>query len=258
MNPKIRLICRTALILALCVAAQFLKNVSVYITGPIINALLILGTLSCGLWSGAALSILTPLTSWLITASPVMSAFPLIVPCIMLGNLLLSVFVWLLGVRVARGQPESEPLSLRDTRYRSGLTVALVAALLWGGICVAFFVSFGELLQVSVTAMVLIVLFGVAGSFAIFAGLWTLAAKLPKSWLLITGLTIGSLAKALFMWLTISRGILTMETNLPDAVVSVAKMTFSVTQLLTALLGSLLAFVIYLPLRKFLERRQDK
>ena len=38
---KTRQITTTALLLALCIASQFLKNTSVYITGPIINCILI-------------------------------------------------------------------------------------------------------------------------------------------------------------------------------------------------------------------------
>ena len=38
----------TALLLALCIASQFLKNTSVYLTGPVINCILILSAVFCG------------------------------------------------------------------------------------------------------------------------------------------------------------------------------------------------------------------
>ena len=41
MKINIRILCRTALLLALCIASQFLKNTSVYITGTIVNIILI-------------------------------------------------------------------------------------------------------------------------------------------------------------------------------------------------------------------------
>ena len=41
------------ILLALCVASQFLKNLSPYITGPVINCILAVAALSCGFWSGA-------------------------------------------------------------------------------------------------------------------------------------------------------------------------------------------------------------
>ena len=86
----------TALLLALCIASQFLKNTSVYLTGSVINCILILAAVFCGLWSAVTLSLITPLTSWLITGSPLMSAIPLIIPCVMIGNIIftVSVRVW--------------------------------------------------------------------------------------------------------------------------------------------------------------------
>ncbi len=254
MKPNVRLICRTALLLALCVAAQFLKNTSVYLTGPVINAILILATLFCGLWSGAVLSLVTPLTSWLITGSPVMSAYPMIVPCIMVGNFIFSLFVWFFGLRLAARLPETQKLTLSDPRFRSVLVIALVAAALWGSIGIAFLASFGELVQLTLTPLLLVLLIALGGCFALFAGLWVLAAKLPRSWTLIAGLVFGSVVKALFLWLTISRGILSGADALPAQAIAVAKTTFSVTQLLTALLGSALAFLVWLPLRKFVQR----
>ena len=254
MKPNVRLICRTALLLALCIAAQFLKNTSVYLTGPIINAILILATLSCGLLSGAALSVLTPLTSWWISGSPVMSAYPLIVPCVMVGNLLLCLFVWLFGVRLAAKLPETQRLSLSDAQFRSGIVIALVAAALWGSIGIAFLASFGELVQLALTPLMLVLLIALGGCVALFAGLWVLAAKLPRSWTLIAGLVFGSVIKALFLWLSIARGVLTGTSALTAQVIAVAKTTFSVTQLLTALLGSALAFLLWLPLRKILKK----
>ena len=97
-------------------------------------------------------------------------------------------------------------------------------------------------------------LIALGGCFALFAGLWVLAAKLPHSWTLIAGLVFGSVVKALFLWLTISRGILTGADALPAQAIAVAKTTFSITQLLTALLGSALAFLAWLPLRKLVKR----
>lgn len=90
---------RTAILLALAVASQFLKNLSVYITGPIVNCILIICVLYCGLGNAAILCVVLPLTSWLITGSPIMSAMPVIIPCIMAGNFVLLFFVWLFEKR---------------------------------------------------------------------------------------------------------------------------------------------------------------
>ena len=47
MSKSVKILCRTAVLLALCIASQFLKNLSVYLTGSIINAILVIATLSC-------------------------------------------------------------------------------------------------------------------------------------------------------------------------------------------------------------------
>ena len=81
----------TAALLAICIVSQLFKNTSVYITGPIINTCIIIAVLNAGLISGVILSVITPVTSFFITGSPIVSAIPLIMPCIMIGNVLLAV-----------------------------------------------------------------------------------------------------------------------------------------------------------------------
>lgn len=56
MKMKTRQITVTAIMLAICIASQFFKNLSVYITGPVINAALILTVLYAGLACGIILS----------------------------------------------------------------------------------------------------------------------------------------------------------------------------------------------------------
>ena len=93
MNEKTRKLVRAAILLAICVASQFLKNTSVFITGPIVNLVLILAAVYCGPFWACAISVIAPLTSMLITGSPIMKALPIIVPCIMAGNLILVIGV---------------------------------------------------------------------------------------------------------------------------------------------------------------------
>ena len=66
----------TAVLLAICIVSQFFKNTSVYITGPVINACLILAVLSMGIPCGIILSVITPVTSFFITGSPIIGAIP--------------------------------------------------------------------------------------------------------------------------------------------------------------------------------------
>lgn len=102
MKIKTKQIVLTALLLAICIVSQLFKNLSVFITGPIINAALILCAVYCGCLSGIILSIITPVTAFFITGSPVMSAVPLMFPCIMLGNIVLVLAVVLFKDRIKK------------------------------------------------------------------------------------------------------------------------------------------------------------
>ena len=95
MKVTTKQITMTAALLAICIVSQFLKNTSVYITGPIINACLILAGMSGGMVSGLLLAVITPVTSFFITGSPIIAAIPAIMPCIMAGNTILVIGVCL-------------------------------------------------------------------------------------------------------------------------------------------------------------------
>ena len=82
-----------AILLALSIASQIFKNLSVFITGPIINACIVIAVLSLNIWCGLILSVITPVTAYFIAASPVMMAVPAIVPFIMAGNAVLAISV---------------------------------------------------------------------------------------------------------------------------------------------------------------------
>ena len=110
MKLKTRQITVTAILLAICIGSQFFKNLSVYLTGPIINAALILAVIYAGPASGIILGIITPITSFFITGSPVMAAIPAMFPCIMIGNIILVGAVALL--REKCGKTEGLPISI--------------------------------------------------------------------------------------------------------------------------------------------------
>ena len=88
-----RQIATTAILLAICIASQFFKNLSVFITGPIINTCIVLTVLMVNLPCALILCVITPITAYIIAASPVMTAVPMIIPFIMLGNCVLDVAV---------------------------------------------------------------------------------------------------------------------------------------------------------------------
>ena len=93
MKLSTKQIATTSVMLAVCIASQFFKNMNVYITGTIINVCLMLTTLITGIFCGIILSVITPVTSFLITGNPLISAIPLIIFMIMIGNILLVVVV---------------------------------------------------------------------------------------------------------------------------------------------------------------------
>lgn len=185
MKLTTRQLAQSALLLAICIISQYFKNFSVYITGPIVNTVIIIAVLSVGLWSGLLISLIAPVTAFFLAGSPIMAAIPLMFPAIMAGNAVLAVTVWYFQNKI---------------NFRYHLPVGLIA----GSILKAAFMGV-------VIVLILLPSFGDA-----------IAAKLPK------------------------------PEALP-AVLATAKVTFSFTQLITALTGSLLAYLIWLPLQKFIK-----
>lgn len=181
---------QTALLLAICIASQYFKNLSVYITGPIVNLTIIIAVLAVGLWGGLLLSIVAPITAFFFTGSPIMAAIPLMFPAIMAGNAVLAITVWYFQNKT-------------HFNFKGNLPVGLIV----GSILKAVFMGI-------VIVLIILPLFGS-----------NIATQLPT----------------------------------PDAlpkVLATAKVTFSITQLTTALIGSALAYVIWLPLKKYLKTEQ--
>jgi len=92
-NFGTRQIATTAVLLAICIVSQVFKNLSVFITGPIVNTCIVLAVLMVNLPCGIILSIITPVTAYMIAMSPVMMAVPAIIIFIMFGNIVLAVTV---------------------------------------------------------------------------------------------------------------------------------------------------------------------
>lgn len=174
----------TAIMLALSIVViQFIKlplsisGQSVGISGALINLIIIIDTLYCGLLSGMLLAVIIPVLSFVLTASPIISSVPLILPCIMLGNTIIVLFAWF--VRGKKLELNLMPLSL----------------------------------------------------------------------------VIGSFAKAGIMSLLIVKWVLPQfGGSLSDKVINLAKVTYSSTQLIAALLGTFLACIVWPILKLGLKR----
>ena len=111
MKMKTRTITVTAIMVALCVVVQLFKNPgTIPVTGGLINMIIIIDTLYCGLVSGIIISIAAPVTSFIITQSPMIAAVPMILPFIMVGNVVIVLFAW--AVRCKKLELNLLPLSL--------------------------------------------------------------------------------------------------------------------------------------------------
>ncbi len=188
MKLTTRQLAQTAVLLALCILSQFFKNLSVYLTGSFVNAVILIAVLTGGLASGILISVVSPITAFFIAGSPIMAGIPSIIPAIMAGNCILAVTAWYFQNKCS---------------FRRHLPVGLLAA----SVAKAAFMGL-------VIVLALLPLFGN-----------NIASHLPK----------------------------------PEAlpvVIHAARINFSVTQLLTALIGSLLTLAILPPLQKFLQSRQ--
>ena len=90
-KEKIVWITRTAVFIAVLVVLQAVtKPAGQYVTGSLVNMVLVLSVMLGGLWCGATVALLSPVFALLVGIG---SAFPLLLPFMMLGNLTL-VFVW--------------------------------------------------------------------------------------------------------------------------------------------------------------------
>ena len=166
MRITVKQLTQTAVLLALCVVFQTLKSISVYITGPLVNGVLILATWAVGLPGGLIIALLSPAAAFFLGATPVMNLIPVMMPVVMAGNSILVLFVHGFGEKQIPG-------------------------LLWGSVC-----------------------------------------------------------KAGFLWLTVWYAVLPLFAgNIPEAkrstMTALVRVQFSVTQLITALLGSLLAWLVW-------------
>ena len=163
MKLSVKGLAQTALLLTICIASQYFKNLSVYITGPIVNTTIIIAV--------------------------IMAAIPLMFPVVMAGNAILAISVW-------------------------------------------FFQT-----------------------------------KLSFPWKLPAGLALGSVLKAVFMGVVVVLFILPvwgdniagklLKPETFPRVLATAKVTFSVTQLITALIGSALAYVFWIPLNKYIKNGRE-
>lgn len=105
-----------------------------------------------------------------------------------------------------------------------------------------------------------------AGNAILAVSVWYFKEKTSLKFKLPVGMIVGSIFKAAFMGILIVLILLPtfgdqIAAKLPKpealpAVLQTAKITFSVTQLTTALIGSLIAYLIWIPLSRYLKSEE--
>lgn len=93
-DNKIKLISRSAILIALLLVLQFItKPLGQIVTGSCVNAVLTVSVLSSGLWSGIIVALISPLFAFLLGIAP--QFFPL-TPAIAAGNCMLVLVLYLI------------------------------------------------------------------------------------------------------------------------------------------------------------------
>ena len=94
MNKKVRWITETAVMLAMLIALQAVtKALGQLVTGSCVNAILAVTVLLCGMSSGVAVALLSPIFAFLLGIAPQL----ITVPAIMAGNTVFVVLLHLLA-----------------------------------------------------------------------------------------------------------------------------------------------------------------
>lgn len=128
-NSSAKKIATTALFLALLIAVQQFKAIQ-FITGPLVNAILIITAVWIGLYSGLVIAVLSPIFAAIITPALPMQLLPQMIPVIMAGNAIIVIAAYI----------------FRNKSLKLGLIVGAVtkALLLWAGVSLLVIPMFGS------------------------------------------------------------------------------------------------------------------
>lgn len=120
-HERVLWITRTAIFIALLILAQtFSKPLGQYVTGSLVNLILIVSVMFGGLLSGVTVALLSPVFAFLLGIGP---ALPPVLPFVMLGNLAL-VLVW--HFVAGRGARQNKPLFMGVALVAGAVTKFLV------------------------------------------------------------------------------------------------------------------------------------
>jgi hypothetical protein len=93
-NNKISYITQTAVMLALLIGAQFItRPFGQFVTGSMVNLILLVSVFIIGIYGGVTIAVLSPLLAFLAGIGP---AFIQIIPFIAIGNTLFVTIAWII------------------------------------------------------------------------------------------------------------------------------------------------------------------
>ena len=132
-SSSLKTLCRTAIFLALLIAVQFVtRSMGQYVTGSLVNLILIASGLMCGLWGGLAVAVLSPICAFFIGIGP---AFPQVVPAVALGNAVL-VLLWVLIAGAKNAPIARQAIALVVAAVAKFLTIFFTRGLaMWRVLC---------------------------------------------------------------------------------------------------------------------------
>lgn len=178
-NNKVVYITQTAVMLALLIGAQFVtRSFGQFVTGSVVNLILLVSAFMIGIYGGLTIAILSPMLAFLAGIGP---AFIQIIPFIAVGNAIFVAIAWLIG---------KKSIHAFNGKNASLSTVGLIAA---------------------------------------------------------------SVSKFLFLWLGLVVIALPLIPGIKEKQIAVISASFSWPQLVTALIGSILAMIIVPQLKKAIK-----
>lgn len=123
-NTKLLWITRTAVFLALLIAAQFVtRSMGQYATGSLVNLILMATVLTAGLASGLTVAALSPILAFLLGIGP---AVPQVIPGVVVGNAVIVLILWLFVEKLAKGKSTGKAIGI----WISGVIVGAAAKFL--------------------------------------------------------------------------------------------------------------------------------
>lgn len=131
-NKKLIWVTQTALLIALIVLAQLLSkvipgNISQFVTGSLVNLVLIIGAFVPGFASGATAALISPILAAFFGIIP--GHLPQMVPVVMAGNLTIVFITWLCS-RASHGLGKQSAVVLNVIGVIAG--ALLKSAVMWG------------------------------------------------------------------------------------------------------------------------------